>query len=46
MAMREITVVIVSTRAHLSAVGSSETKMQRLERESGARALVADWLPP
>jgi O-acetylhomoserine/O-acetylserine sulfhydrylase-like pyridoxal-dependent enzyme len=44
--LREITVVIVPTRAHLSAVGRSETKMQRLERESGARALVADWSPP
>ncbi|GAA3136919.1 signal recognition particle GTPase [Kribbella aluminosa] len=43
---RKITVVIVPTTAHLSAVGDGETKLQRLQRETGARALAATGPPP
>ncbi|MFI5735549.1 hypothetical protein ACIA49_35895 [Kribbella sp. NPDC051587] len=38
---RDIPVVVVPTDAHLSAVGRGETKGQRLERETGACALIA-----
>lgn len=42
---RRIAVVIVPSEAHLSAVGSGETKLERLHRETTARALVADgWI--
>ena len=43
---RKITLVIVPTTAHLSAVGDGETKLQRLQRETGARALAATGPPP
>jgi hypothetical protein len=42
---RKIPVVIVLTQTHLSAVGSAETKAQRLHRETDAHALVAYEAP-
>jgi hypothetical protein len=39
---RRIAVVIVPSEAHLSAVGGSRTKLERLHRETRSRALVAD----
>jgi hypothetical protein len=39
---RRIAVVIVPSEAHLSAVGGGQTKLERLHRETGARALAAD----
>jgi hypothetical protein len=42
---RRIPVVIVPTQAHLSAVGSDETKAQRLHLETRAYALAAGGSP-
>lgn len=42
---RKITAVIVPTQAQLSAVGSSETKIERLHRETGAHAVTATGSP-
>jgi hypothetical protein len=43
---RRIPAVVVPTQAHLSAVGSGETKTQRLHRETGAHALAASGSSP
>jgi hypothetical protein len=42
----KITAVIVLTQAQLSAVGGSETKVERLHRETGAHAVTATGSPP
>jgi hypothetical protein len=43
---RGIAAVIVPTEAHLSAVGSDQTKLERLHRETSARAMAADGSIP
>jgi hypothetical protein len=43
---RKIPTVIVPTQVHLSAVGSGETKTERLHRETGAHALAASGSRP
>ena len=42
---RRVPAVIVPNQAHLSAVGSGETKSHRLHRETRAHALTASGLP-
>ncbi|TCC56162.1 hypothetical protein E0H73_33965 [Kribbella pittospori] len=42
---RKIPAVIVLAQAHLSAVGDSETKVQRLHRETHAHAVAASASP-
>ena len=43
---RQIPVVLVATPAHLSAVGDNETKLERLQRETGAYVVAADRSTP
>jgi hypothetical protein len=43
---RGISVVLVPTETHLSAVGGDQTKLERLHRETSARALAADGSIP
>jgi hypothetical protein len=43
---RKIPTVIVPTQAHLSAVGSYQTKAQRLHRETSSYALAANRTSP
>lgn len=43
---QNIRTVLVPNRAHLSPVGSGETKDQRLYRETGSEVLVADTYEP
>lgn len=43
---RNIRTVLVPNRAHLSSVGGSESKDQRLRRETGSEVLVANTYEP
>lgn len=43
---RQIPVVLVATPAHLGAVGGNETKLERLQRETGAYVVAADRSTP